>query len=101
MSLSVVPSDMASAADDGDTFEDVLLRERRRLVALCAGITRNQHVAEDLAQETLIEAWRHLHTLRRKVQFSAWLNGIARNVCRRWARARGHELASRFEPLGY
>jgi RNA polymerase sigma-70 factor (ECF subfamily) len=35
-------------------------QERARLVRLCATIIGNSEAAEDLAQETLLEAWRHL-----------------------------------------
>jgi RNA polymerase sigma-70 factor (ECF subfamily) len=48
--------------------------------------------AEDLAQEKLVTAWRRPHRLTetdRPGGAEAWLNAIARNVCRRWLRARG------------
>ena len=74
-------------------LETVLPAERARLVRLCAAITSNGDVAEDLAQETLLEAWRHLHELREPERRTQWLSGIARNVCLRWARKHGRELA--------
>jgi RNA polymerase sigma factor (sigma-70 family) len=68
-------------------LENRLDAERERLVRLCSALTSHADVAEDLAQETLLEAWRHLHTLREPERFAAWLSGIARNVCLRWMRA--------------
>ena len=65
-------------------LETVLPAERARLVRLCATITGNGDVAEDLAQETLLEAWRHLHKLRDPERRAQWLTGIARNVCLRF-----------------
>jgi RNA polymerase sigma factor (sigma-70 family) len=67
--------------------------ERRRLVGLCAAITGDRNAAEDLAQETLLEAWRHAHKLHDPTGADRWLAAIARNVCRRWARRRGRDLA--------
>ena len=67
--------------------------ERQRLVRLCAHITGDFATAEDLAQETLLEAHRHSGKLRNPAARQAWLSGIARNVCRRWARTRGRELS--------
>lgn len=67
--------------------------DRARLVRLCAVLTGNPHAAEDLAQETLMEAWRNHHKLVEPSGVSAWLSAIARNVCQRWARQRGKELA--------
>lgn len=68
-----------------------LAAERPRLVRLCTRITGDPGSAEDLAQETLIEAWRHADGLRDPSAVQAWLTGIARNVCRRWARSRGRD----------
>jgi RNA polymerase sigma factor (sigma-70 family) len=73
-------------------LEAVLPAERTRLVRLCAIITGNTDIAEDLAQETLLEAWRHIHELRDPHRRAQWLSGIARNVCLRWARQRGRDL---------
>lgn len=67
--------------------------ERRRLVRLCTAVTGDRDAAEDLAQETLLEAWRHAHKLRDPAGADRWLSAVARNVCRRWARRRGRELA--------
>ena len=67
--------------------------QRRRLVRLCAAVTGDRDAAEDLAQETLLEAWRNVHKLHDPAGADAWLAAIARNVCRRWARRRGRDAA--------
>ena len=72
--------------------------DRARLVRLCAAISGDRHAADDLAQETLLEAWRIRSKLREPAGFEPWLSAIARNVCRRWARRRGRELPA--APLG-
>jgi len=66
-------------------------QQRAHLIRLCTRMTGKSDVAEDLAQETLLEAWKHLHTLRDPQRFSSWLAGIARNLCLRWKRAQAHE----------
>jgi RNA polymerase sigma factor (sigma-70 family) len=65
--------------------------ERRRLVGLCAAVSGDRAAAEDLAQETLLEAWRNRHKLHDPAGADRWLTAIARNVCRRWARTRGRD----------
>ena len=65
----------------------------RRLVSLCARVTGDVAAADDLAQETLVEAWRHRTRLTDPAGVERWLAAIARNVCRRWARQRGRELS--------
>jgi RNA polymerase sigma factor (sigma-70 family) len=72
--------------------------ERAQVVRLCARLTGDLDAAEDLAQETLFEAWRHEHKLRDQERRPQWLAGIARNVCLRWARRHGRELARRIPP---
>ena len=66
---------------------------RRRTVRLCAAISGDRNAAEDLAQETLLEAWRNVDKLREPAGTDRWLAAIARNVCRRWARRQGRDRA--------
>ena len=73
--------------------------ERKRLVRLCLRFTNDADAAEDLAQEALIEAWRHTNELRNPDARRAWMSGIAFNVCRRWARRRGRELSRLTQPM--
>ena len=80
------------------SFDTLLAGERTRLVAFCARLTGNPDVAEDLAQETLLEAWRHQQRLSVSdrdlpEKRMKWLLAIARNVCLRWGRSHGRELA--------
>jgi len=69
--------------------------ERGRLVGLCARLSGSVEAAEDLAQETLAEAWRNRHKLHDPSGVARWLSAIARHICARWARKQGHDL-SRF-----
>ncbi|HLG75992.1 MAG TPA: RNA polymerase sigma factor, partial [Ktedonobacteraceae bacterium] len=71
--------------------------ERTQLVHFCASIIGRVDVAEDLAQETLLEAWRHAGTLRDPERRSQWLFGIARNVCLRWLRKQGRDDAHLYQ----
>jgi RNA polymerase sigma-70 factor (ECF subfamily) len=83
--------------------QEALAQERTGLVRLCTSLTGNPSVAEDLAQETLLEAWRNSHKFSASSSQSAdeqqthlhqWLFAIARNVCLRWGRAHHHDLAN-------
>lgn len=73
--------------------------ERTRLVRLCARFTGDSNVAEDLAQEALLEAWRHFDALRDQERIPQWLSGIAHNVCLRWIRKQRRNLLRSAEPL--
>lgn len=77
------------------SFETFFANERTRIVRLCTRLTGDADASEDLAQEAMIEAWRTAIRVEDPAALSAWLSGCARNVCQRWARKRGRELAHR------
>ena len=81
-----------------DGLDELLSSERPRLVRLCARLTGDPQAAQDLAQETLIAAWRSVHQLRDPQRYPQWLSGIARNLCRNWVRGQRREPA-RLEAL--
>ena len=77
-------------------MESALAAERARLVRFCARLTGDARAAEDLAQETLLEAWRLRDRLREPSDANGrvrWHSAIARNVCLRWQRSRGRDRA--------
>lgn len=84
---------MQSGTAEVTTIGEALEVERERLVRYCARTTGNRDAAEDLAQETLLEAWRSLDRLRDADGLTPWLRAIARHVCLRWCRARGKDVA--------
>jgi RNA polymerase sigma factor (sigma-70 family) len=63
--------------------------ERRRVTRLCARLSGDPAAAEDLAQETMLEAWRIRDRLVDPTGSGPWLDAIARNICRRWRSRRG------------
>ena len=50
---------------------------------------------DDVVQETLLEAWKHLDRLYAPEGFHAWIDEICRNICRRYARRREVDLLHR------
>jgi len=79
-------------------MEQLFTEARPRLLRLARlnGIATD--IADDVVQETMMEAWRHFANLRDPQRFDTWLDGICRNVCRRQARAQATSI-SRHEPL--
>jgi len=72
-----------------ETFE----AERPRLVRLCTQLSGNPALGDELAQETLVEAWKNSQKLTDPLGVSAWLSAIARNVCLRSRRNQGREIS--------
>ena len=69
---------ISDAVDEAWSFEATLQAERDRLVRFCAILCGDGAAAEDLAQETLLEAWRNRHKLDDRAGTPAWLKAIAR-----------------------
>jgi RNA polymerase sigma factor (sigma-70 family) len=71
------------ASRDSAAFGELVRRHqsavRRFLRQLTAG---DGAQADDLAQDTFLEAWRHLDRFRGEARFSTWLLGIAHNYAR-------------------
>ncbi len=67
-------------AGDGDAFRQLVERYQRPVYGLLLRMVRAPALAEDLAQETLIKAYRAIATFDRSRQFSSWLFKIAHNT---------------------
>jgi RNA polymerase sigma factor (sigma-70 family) len=92
---------VASArAGDRAAFAELVTRHHRLLVGLCERGLGDAGLAEDAAQEAILQALLGLDGLRRPARFGPWLAGIGLNVCRRWLRARAGEGLSLDSVLG-
>ena len=65
-------------------FEEAYVKHKQQVFAVCFNIVSDQ--AEDLAQETFINAWRFRKSFRGTCKISTWLTSIAINVCRYYLR---------------
>jgi RNA polymerase sigma-70 factor (ECF subfamily) len=83
-------------------MEQVFTEARPRLLRLAKLNGMSPDVTDDAVQETMLEAWRHIGHLRDPQRFDAWLDGICRNVCRRYKAHEGtrHRHESRSQLAG-
>jgi RNA polymerase sigma-70 factor (ECF subfamily) len=65
---------------DTDAFAPLVERYQQRVHRFIRHQVPRADVAEDLAQETFLQAYRALASFRADAKFSTWLLGIARNV---------------------
>ncbi|MCE5302291.1 MAG: sigma-70 family RNA polymerase sigma factor [Planctomycetaceae bacterium] len=68
-------------AQAGETvaFEQLARRHVASLWRCAATLAKDEHWAEDLVQETLVEAWRSMARFDGRCRWSAWLHGILRH----------------------
>jgi RNA polymerase sigma-70 factor (ECF subfamily) len=76
---------------------EILVRQHEpMLLAYVLSLVSDPHLAEDIAQETLLIAYQKISTLKNPNAFGAWLRGIARFEAFAAFRNRGREIS--FEP---
>lgn len=71
------PQEMARLLDN---YGDALYRH-------CLLVLKNQHLAQDAAQDTLLRAYQKLASFRGESSEKTWLLTIATNVCKNYMRA--------------
>jgi RNA polymerase sigma-70 factor (ECF subfamily) len=67
---------------DEEAFRLIFERYTRPVISFIFYMVNQRELAEELAQETFVRAYRNLSALRDEVKLSTWLFGIARNVAR-------------------
>ena len=83
----------ALVAQDQHAFAELVKRHQSSVRACLRKLTAGNHaLADDLAQETFVLAWRKLDTFRQEARFSTWLYRIATNCWLADARKRKEEL---------
>lgn len=67
---------------DSRAMDALVSRYYRRLYAFCYRMLHQREAAEDVAQETLLRAYRYSGRYRADGRFTTWLFAIAANLCR-------------------
>jgi RNA polymerase sigma factor (sigma-70 family) len=72
----------ASCRGDRAAFAEIIERYQRPVYAVAFSGVRDRALADDIAQDAFLIAWRRLDELRDTRRLPAWLCGIARNLAR-------------------
>ena len=71
----------ATLAGDLSAFGTLVERHWNMVMALALSRVGEPAEAEDIAQETFLKAYSHLHRLRQPARFAGWLSRIALQEC--------------------
>ncbi len=82
-------------AGDAEAWRTLFRRYRLPLYAYAFELLHDEQVSLDIVQETFINAFRHLTTLRDDEKFGSWLFGIAHQKCVQHWRRQGRETELR------
>jgi RNA polymerase sigma-70 factor (ECF subfamily) len=98
-----VSSRMASLvrAREGDeeAFAALVQEHSRMVFQLAYRLTRNEHDAEDVVQESFLRAYRQLGRFQARADFGTWLYRITANCAIDMMRTRQHRVKAWTEPL--
>lgn len=87
-------------AGDASAFRQLAGQHADPLWRCALALSRDGHWAEDLVQETLVEAWRSLERFDGRCRFSTWLYGILRHRFLKGRRGRNAITLSASDALG-
>ncbi len=73
---------------DHEAFRHIFDRYSKPVTGFIFDMVGQREIAEDLAQETFVRAYRGIGSLRSETKLSTWLFGIAKNVAYESLRAR-------------
>lgn len=90
---------MYSLGGDRDAFCQIVTRYQNLLCSIAYSSIGDIKQSEDVAQETFIEAWRKLDTLRDPAKLKSWLCGILRFKVSRFRRKEATEPANKADEL--
>jgi RNA polymerase sigma-70 factor (ECF subfamily) len=79
------------AGGDDSAFDYLVEKYRRPMISFMYRMTRNQSVAEELAQEVFLRVYRSRQTYAASAKFTTWLYRIATNLAVNHARDTKHE----------
>ena len=69
---------------DDEAFTTLVGKYQKSVHALVWRKIGDFHFAEEITQDTFLQAYKKLATLRNPNQFAGWLYVIANNLCKRW-----------------
>lgn len=86
---------VAALAINGDdaAFGELVRRRQGAMRNLLRRLSRDPALADDLAQQAFVLAWKSIRTLKSPTAFGAWLRKLAVNCWLQQARLKKHEVA--------
>jgi RNA polymerase sigma factor (sigma-70 family) len=88
MALRLAEDVRAAADGDRSAFRRLVDATRTTVASIAGAIVKDPALAEDVAQDVYVAAWRELPTLREATSFLPWIRQVTRNRARMALRGR-------------
>jgi len=85
--------------NEAELMSDLVKRHLKGVYNFVLRMVNDRAVAEDIAQETFIKAWKNLKKFRPGKNFRVWLLAIAHNTAIDWLRKKRQSVFSDFEDI--
>jgi len=79
---------LRARAGDRDAFGELFRQTHQAVYGMLWQMVGSEDEAKDLTQDTYLDAWRHLHTLKAPNAFRTWLFRIAANKAKDYMKKR-------------
>ncbi len=90
---------LAARRGDHSAFASLVRRVQRPVYGLCLRLLRTDSEAAEVAQESFLRAFQHLHKYDEQKPFDLWVMAIARNLCLDLLRRRSRMKAEDVEEM--
>jgi len=86
LSKEYTDAELVKKVKSGDraAFDLLVLKYQNKIIHLVSRYVKDSHVAQDVAQETFVKAYRGLHRFRGESAFYTWLYRIAINTAKNY-----------------
>lgn len=75
-------------------FEEVYKQYYRQIYFYVMGLCRNEHIAEEITQETFFKVLKQMDTFRGECRINVWITQIAKNTFFSYCRKKKHDPES-------
>lgn len=69
---------------DEEAFSILVQKHQKKIHAIAWGKIGDYHIAEEITQDTFLQVYKKLHTLKNPKQFDGWIYVITNRLCINW-----------------
>lgn len=88
-----------SRRGDRVAFSDLVQRHQHRVYSLCLRWLANEELAQEVAQDVFLSAWRAMSEFREEARFDTWIRRIAVNKCKNARLSHMRKRRDRHDPI--